>query len=69
MPLRFGVYSGDQNQNGIVDLTDIVNVSNAASLFTNGYVSTDMNGDNISDLTDVVITSNNASAFISKITP
>ena len=68
-PVRFGIYSGDQNQNGIVDLTDIVNVSNAASLFTNGYVSTDMNGDNITDLTDIVITSNNASAFVTKITP
>jgi len=68
-PLRFGVYSGDENQNGLIDLTDVVNVSNAANAFTNGYVSSDMNGDNLSDLADVVITSNNASAFISKIIP
>lgn len=68
-PVRFGIYSGDENQNGIVDLTDAVNVSNAASSFTSGYVTSDMNGDNITDLSDLVITSNNASAFVSKIIP
>ena len=66
---RFAIYSGDENQNGNVDLTDVVNVSNAAGSFTNGYVASDMNGDDVSDLTDVVITSNNAGAFVSKITP
>ena len=68
-PVRFGIYSGDQNQNGIVDLSDVLNVSNAAGYFTSGYFSTDMNGDNITDLSDVVITSNNASAFVAKIIP
>ncbi len=68
-PLRFAIYSGDENQNGTVDLTDLVSVSNAAGIFTNGYVPTDMNGNNITDLSDIVITSNNASAFIAKIVP
>ncbi|MEZ4690114.1 MAG: hypothetical protein R3A12_07990, partial [Ignavibacteria bacterium] len=68
-PVKYGTYSGDENQNGIADLTDVVNVSNAANSFTNGYVSTDMNGNNITDLSDLVITSNNASAFVSKIVP
>ncbi|MCB0728583.1 MAG: FG-GAP repeat protein [Ignavibacteriae bacterium] len=68
-PVRYGIYSGDENQNGIVDLSDAVNVSNAASSFTTGYVSSDMNGDNVVDLTDLVITSNNASAFVAKIVP
>lgn len=68
-PLRFGIYSGDENQNGTVDLTDVVSVSNAAGIFTNGYVSTDMNGNNITDLTDLVITSNNAGAFVTAIVP
>ncbi|MCB0728536.1 MAG: proprotein convertase P-domain-containing protein [Ignavibacteriae bacterium] len=68
-PVRFAVYSGDENQNGIVDLTDVVNVTNAANAFINGYVSSDMNGDNLSDLADVVITSNNAGAFVAKVIP
>ncbi|MEZ4821108.1 MAG: hypothetical protein R2942_01385 [Ignavibacteria bacterium] len=68
-PVRFGVYSGDENQDGFVNLTDVVNVYNNSAAFVNGYVSSDMNGDNLTDLTDVVITSNNAGAFVSKITP
>ena len=68
-PVRFAIYIGDENQDGFVNLTDLVNVSNDASSFTNGYVPTDMNGDNSTDLNDLVITSNNASAFVSKVTP
>lgn len=68
-PLRYAIYSGDENQNGIVDLSDVVNVSNAAGIFLNGYVPTDMNGDNITDLSDLVITSNNSSAFVAMIVP
>ncbi|MEZ4824523.1 MAG: hypothetical protein R2942_19900 [Ignavibacteria bacterium] len=36
-PGRYAIYNGDENQNGIVDFTDVVNVSNAAVSFTNGY--------------------------------
>ncbi len=68
-PLVYAIFSGDENQNGIVDLSDVVNVSNAASSFTSGYFPSDMNGDNVTDLSDVVITSNNASAFVAKIVP
>ncbi|HMQ69600.1 MAG TPA: integrin alpha [Ignavibacteria bacterium] len=68
-PLRFGIYSGDENQNGIVDLGDVVRVFNAANSFTGGYVPSDMNGDNLTDLADIVITSNNASAFVVKVAP
>ena len=65
----YAVYNGDENQNGTVDLTDVVNVSNAASSFISGYVTSDMNGDNITDLNDLVITSNNASAFVAAVKP
>ena len=65
----YAIYGGDENQNGIVDLSDIVNVSNAAGSFTTGYVSSDMNGDNIVDLSDLVLTSNNANAFVAAVIP
>jgi len=68
-PLRFGLFSGDENQDGYVNLSDLVNVNNNANVFASGYLTSDMNGDNITDLSDVVITSNSASAFVSKITP
>lgn len=68
-PVNFGIYNGDENKDGNVDLTDLVNVNNEANSFTSGYVSSDMNGDNITDLTDVVLTNNNSNAFIAKIIP
>lgn len=68
-PLTFAAYSGDQNQDGFVNLSDNVNVFNSASAFATGYLSTDMNGDNITNLNDIVLTNNNSSLFIQKITP
>ena len=66
---NYCIYSGDENQDGIVDLSDIADVSNAANTFLLGYERSDMNGDNVTDLEDVVITSNSAGAFIEKIVP
>ena len=57
------------NQDGEIDLTDIVMISNDALIFTTGYVNTDVNGDNISDLTDIVITNNNSFGFVGVIKP
>ncbi len=68
-PVRFAVYSGDVNQDGSVELGDVVNVFNAANTFTNGYMPSDMDGNNVTDLADVIITFNNSSAFVVKMTP
>lgn len=68
-PVRFAFYSGDFNQDGYVNLTDVIGVYNAASIFTNGYAPSDMNGDNITDLTDVIITNNNSNLFVSVVKP
>ena len=66
---RYCDYSGDVNQDGLVDLTDVVIINNAASVFTTGYVVQDVNGDNLVDLSDLIVTLNNASVFVSKLTP
>lgn len=68
-PVRFAIYSGDSNQDGFVNLTDVVAAYNGSSNFITGYVSTDVNGNNIVDLTDVVITYNNSSYFVSMVIP
>ena len=68
-PQRYGIYSGDVNQQGDIDLTDVIIIYNDATLFTTGYKVTDVNGDNFSDLTDVLITNNNAVNFISRVVP
>ncbi len=68
-PLRFAFFSGDVNQDGFVDLTDVILVYNDASNFVTGYVNSDVNGNNVTDLTDIIITYNNSNNFVKKITP
>ena len=68
-PVYFAFFSGDANQDGFVNLTDVISVNNGSSNFSSGYVLTDMNGDLLTDLTDVVITNNNSSQFVSIIQP
>jgi len=68
-PVRFAVYSGDVNQDGIVDLTDVISIFNNASIFLTGYRVTDINGDNITDLTDVLLANNNSALYTVSVTP
>jgi plastocyanin len=62
---KYTFYSGDVNQDGSINLTDVLQVYNEATLFAAGYVVTDVNGDNITDLADVLIAQNNANNFVS----
>lgn len=66
---RYCLYSGDVDQNGIVDLSDLIYVYNDAAAGVTGYVSTDVNGDNITDLSDINITFNNVNNFAIKVIP
>jgi len=68
-PVEFAVYSGDVNQDGIVDGSDAALIDNDAFNFVEGYVVTDINGDNIVDGSDAAIADNNAFNFVVKITP
>ncbi|MEO8664009.1 MAG: fibronectin type III domain-containing protein [Ignavibacteria bacterium] len=68
-PLRFGIYSGDVDQEGHVNLPDILLVFQKAISFTTGYYVTDLNGDNITDLRDVLLAYNNASNFVGVVRP
>ena len=67
--MRFAIYSGDVNQDGIVDASDALMVDNDANIFATGYVVTDVNGDYSVDATDALIVDNNSTNFVSKITP
>lgn len=66
---RWCVYSGDVNQDGIVDGTDLSLIDNDAANFVQGYVPTDLNCDGIVDGSDAAIADNNAANFVTKITP
>ncbi|MBK7212177.1 MAG: hypothetical protein IPH88_02530 [Bacteroidales bacterium] len=65
----FGMYSGDENQDGIIDSSDMIDADNDATGFAVGYIATDINGDGLVDSSDMIIVDNNATAFIAAILP
>ncbi len=66
---RYCIYSGDANQDGFVDGTDLTLADNDALLGVTGYVSTDFNGDGTVDGTDLLIADNNGFIYAMKMTP
>jgi photosystem II stability/assembly factor-like uncharacterized protein len=68
-PVKFAFYSGDVDQDGAIDATDVSMIDNDASNFISGYVSTDLTGDDFVDATDFAIGDNNAANFVSVVRP
>jgi hypothetical protein len=66
---KFGLYSGDVNQDGVIDLGDLVQCFNDVQNFVSGYIVTDVNGDGIADLSDLVDIDNNSTLFVFVIRP
>lgn len=64
-PTRYGIFSGETNADGTIDVSDIVNVYNDQINFLSGYVTTDLNADYFVDVSDVVIAYNNAISVVS----
>jgi len=63
------IYSGDVNQDGLVDIGDIVLCYNASSAFLTGYEDTDLNGDGLIDISDIVTCYNNNAGFVQVMRP
>lgn len=68
-PLRYGMYSGDVNQDGQINLDDVVLIQNDVNLFRTGYLASDINGNSMVELTDIITAINNAADFVHKISP
>ena len=68
-PIRFAIYSGDQNQDGIIDATDISNIENDATISLTGYNSSDLTGDDYVDGSDISIVENNSILGIGVVSP
>jgi hypothetical protein len=68
-PVKFAVYGGDINQDGTVDVDDLVLIYNDEINITSGYINTDVTGDNFADVTDLIICYNNLIGLVNKITP
>lgn len=66
---KYCMYGGDVDQDGVVDLGDIIETFNDAESFASGYLKTDVNGDYITDISDIVLVYNNASSFVSRVVP
>jgi hypothetical protein len=65
----FVIYSGDVNQDGIVDSQDMILIENASDAITFGYVDTDLNGDGIVDSGDMNIIEKNSANLVQAKTP
>lgn len=68
-PVNFAAYSGDVDQDGSVDASDVSSIDNDANNSVTGYVNTDLSGDKFVDAIDVSIVDNNSSNTVSAITP
>ncbi len=66
---RYAIYSGDVNQDGIIDITDMMDIDNDVYNYASGYRITDVSGDGFVDLTDAVIAGNNAEKYVVRIVP
>jgi hypothetical protein len=66
---KWCIYSGDVNQDGLVDLSDLIAVDNDNAGYKTGYNATDLNGDGLVDLSDLIIADNNNAAYVSKQVP
>ncbi len=65
----FAFYSGDVNQDGIIDAADMQLVDNDAFESIGGYVASDVNGDYFVDASDLFIIDNNAYNSVIAVTP
>lgn len=61
---KYTNFSGDRNQDGAVDVTDLVDTYNDGNNFLTGYVLSDMNGDSFVDVADNLIVYNNMINFV-----
>jgi hypothetical protein len=68
--IKYTIYSGDVNQDGIIDGGDLGVIDNDAYNFVTGLrIPSDLNGDNIVDGSDFSIGDNNSFNFVSVVRP
>lgn len=67
--VKYCIYSGDVNQDGLIDIQDLSLTDNDLYNFATGNLVTDINGDYIIDVEDISIIDNNAFSIVTKVTP
>lgn len=68
-PGVFGLFSGDINQDGVIDGLDYNDWEVDNNSFGSGYLATDLNGDGIVDGLDFLLWEINNNSFIGSVTP
>lgn len=66
---KYCIYSGDVNQDGIIDVNDVSAVDNDVFISASGYLNSDLTGDNFTDVNDLSIVDNNSSIIVPVIRP
>ena len=65
----FLVFSGDVNQDGVINDLDLAAINAHSTSFGTGYITEDTNGDGIVDALDLILTDNNAANFVMLLKP
>ncbi|MBI5727619.1 MAG: hypothetical protein HY965_07185 [Ignavibacteriales bacterium] len=66
---KYCLYSGDVNQDGFIDFSDLTLIDNDSYNFASGYLTTDVNGDLFVDFSDLTLVDNNSYNFIGTANP
>ncbi|MCE1188712.1 MAG: hypothetical protein LWX56_06170 [Ignavibacteria bacterium] len=66
---KYCIYSGDVNQDGNVDFTDMIAIDNDSYNYATGYLDTDVNGDLSVDFNDMIIIDNNSYNYVATVGP
>lgn len=66
---NWALFTGDTNQDDIIDSGDMIMLDNDVSNFVTGYVPTDCNGDGLTDSSDMITVDNNSAAFVTAVFP
>ncbi|MEO8210638.1 MAG: arylsulfotransferase family protein [bacterium] len=66
---KYCIYSGDVNQDGIIDIEDGGFIENDVEIFAEGYQVSDLTGDGFVDFSDAAIVDNNGFNFVGAVTP
>ncbi|MEI6435580.1 MAG: dockerin type I repeat-containing protein [Bacteroidota bacterium] len=65
----YGIFTGDANQDGIVNLLDLSSVNSAVLSLLKGYIATDLNGDGVINLLDLSTVNSAVLNIVSRKTP
>ena len=63
---NFALFSGDVNQDGLINIADYNEIKNATRLFVTGYLTDDLNGDSLIESVDFSLVENNIGKSIAK---